>query len=223
MDPQSVRVAVVDDHKLVAETIAYTVERFGFDVVGITHSGKNALEFIKDCQPDVVLLDVYMPGWDGFDVARRLRQLDLSPAVIMLTSSRDFQDLSRANRLGVSGFLSKDASAEEVHQAVLRAARGESLLQEHIREIAASWSNEAADPNNDYGLIESLTHQETRVLRMLADGLSNDEIATLLTVSTNTVKTHLRHIFQKLQVSDRTSAAVWAARHGLVPLDTERG
>ncbi len=215
--PQSVRVGIADDHKLVAESLGYALEGGGFRVVGITHSARGAIDLVLREEPDVLLLDIYMPDMSGFEVVSALRQKDSTVRVLILTSSRDLNDVTRAISLDISGYLSKELTSEDLKEAVLMAAAGDRVPDMQL--LKAWFFSRSSSGDNDYGLIEDLTEQEFRVLRLMAEGLSNDEIASLLTISINTVKTHVRHIFQKLQVSDRTSAAVWAIRNGMMPFE----
>ena len=158
-----------------------------------------------------------MPGMDGIEVVTALRRENAEVKVLILTSSRDIQDVTRAIDLDVAGYLSKELSSEDLKEAVLLAAKGESAPD--LKLLKGLFISRSVSQDRDYGLTEGLTEQEFRVLRLMAEGLSNDEISSLLSISINTVKSHVQHIFQKLQVSDRTSAAVWAIRNGLLPLD----
>lgn len=221
VNPESVSVAIADDHKLVAQSLAYTLERAGFHVAGVSHSGKGAFDLVQRDAPDVLLLDLYMPDMGGLEVAAALRRADQAVNILILTSSRAVQDVSRAVNSEISGYLSKELTPEDLQQAILLAAEGKSVPD--MKLLESIFSPRGASGQQDYKLVEELTEQELRVLRLLAEGLSNEEIASLLTVSVNTVKTHVRHIFQKLQVTDRTSAAVWAIRNGLMPLDVVPG
>lgn len=217
VNPPVIRIAIADDHKLVAQSLGYALERHNFDVVGVTHSGQGAIDLVHREAPDVLLLDLYMPDMSGFEVIKALRRSDLEVNILILTSSRDLQDVTRAIDANISGYLSKELSSEDLREAVLLAAEGDSAPDLQLLETL--FATKSASREQNYGLVDGLTDQEFRVLRLLAEGLSNEEIASLLSVSINTVKTHVKHIYQKLQVSDRTSAAVWAIRNGLLPLD----
>lgn len=217
MDPQSIRVGIADDHKLVAESLGYALERHGFGVVGITHSGQGALDLVTKVAPNVLLLDLYMPDMNGFEVVETLRRAGSEVNVLILTSSRQLHDVTQAIDSEISGYLSKELESEDLKQAILLAAKGGSAPDLELLENLFVKSMRSGEQEHD--LPEGLTEQELRVLRLLAEGLSNEEIASLLSVSINTVKSHVKHIYQKLHVSDRTSAAVWALRNGLMPLD----
>jgi DNA-binding NarL/FixJ family response regulator len=134
----------------------------------------------------------------------------------VLSSSKDAKDVALAIEFGAAGYLSKDMQPADLMDAVGRIAGGETLFERDLLDRVLSMDVEN-DANNDHGLIEPLTEQEFRVLILLSNGMSNPEIASVLTLSANTIKTHVRHIFEKIGVSDRTSAALWAAKMGLFP------
>ena len=168
-------------------------------------------------RPDVVLLDIRMPGEDGLHALADIKERVPTARVIILTTYTNPGYLAQAIVAGATGYLTKESSPDQIVGAIRAAVAGDQLLDRSVLEMAlrgvASAHPHTVEPAED--LIEPLTEQEEMVLRLIAAGLNNEEIARTLSITVNTVKTHVRHIFQKLGVSDRTQAAVWAVRHGL--------
>jgi len=212
--PDPIRVLVADDHGVVREGLRTLLTQAGFDVVALAATGEEALRLTLEHRPHVVLLDIRMPGLDGLQVLERLRDQAPHVAVILLTTYDNPTYLSRALALGAAGYLTKDADPQSIPLAVRAAVQGQAVLNQAVLRRTWQDSRPLAPAETDAQL-EELTEQELRVLRLLARGLSNQEIAARLHISLNTVKTHLKHIFAKLGVSDRTQAAVWAWRRGL--------
>lgn len=209
----SIRLLVADDHAVVRAGIASMLRDTDITVVAEASDGVQALELAHLHQPDVVLLDVRMPELDGMACLSRLRAEVPRAAVIIFTAHDNPTYLARAVALGASGYLVKNATAEELIAAVQQVAAGEVLWsRENLRRVSGALANSRS--NND--LEVPLTKRESEVLKQLALGLSNKEIAQALNISYETVKEHVQHVLRKLGVSDRTQAAVWAVRKGLV-------
>lgn len=185
-----------------------------FEVVGEAASGHEALEVARQVVPNLILLDIRMAGGDGLDALISLKRELPTTAVIMLTTYDNPIYMARAVANGAAGYLLKGISREEMLQALRAVASGEMLLSpKDLIHSLRGISQTAAEAED---LIELLTDREQEVLRLLATGLSNKEIASILFIAECTVKTHVEHIIAKLGVSDRVQAAVWAAQHGLV-------
>lgn len=210
-----IRVLIADDHKVVRQGLRFLLSSEpGIEVAGEAADGVAALDAVRALQPDVVLLDLFMPRLDGLAVLAAMRDERLTAAVLVLTSSAEDQHLVQAIRAGALSYLPKTAGVDQVVDAVRAAARGESVLEPAatarlLRELRTA----SADP------LAQLTPRETDVLKALAQGRSNREIAKALSVSEETVKSHVSSILAKLGLADRTQAAIFALQRHLVPLD----
>ncbi len=212
---EPIRILVADDHGVVREGLRTLLEQAGFEVVALATTGAETLRLVRDHHPQVVLLDIRMPDLDGLQVLERLRSSAPEVAVVLLTTYDNPTYLRQALALGAAGYLTKDTDPRAIPLAVRAAVQGQVVVaREALRRVleAVPTTTPAASTPP---LLEELTEQEARVLRLVAQGLNNQAIAQTLHISLNTVKTHLKHIFAKLGVSDRTQAAVWAWRHGL--------
>ena len=218
MGDSATRVLIVDDHRLILEGLQYILEKDGMEVVGRATTGRQAMEMARTCEPDVVLLDIRMPDIDGLEALAGIKSSKPDAAVIILTSYRNPEYFYRAIASGAAGFLMKEGSPSQITHAIRTVLEGESIidrqvLRDSLKALSATTKKTSSADNID---IPSLTEQEIRILTLIAEGLTNSDIAEVLTVSPNTVKTHVHNIFVKLGVSDRTQAAIWAIRRGLV-------
>jgi DNA-binding NarL/FixJ family response regulator len=217
-----IRVVVVDDHALFRRGLENVLSgEPDLEVVGEAAGGLEALEVCAGTMPDVVLMDVRMPGGSGIEATRRIREARPETRVVMLTVSDDEQDLFGALRAGANGYLLKAVSIDEVAAAVRAVARGHSLispsmasklLTEYNRLAARAEIRQRTDS-------ASLTGRELEVLRLVADGLTNREIAHELFIAENTVKNHVRNILDKLHLHSRMEAVVFAMREKLLDVD----
>jgi len=214
-----IRVLIADDHKVVRQGLRFLLSSEpGIEVAGEAADGVAALDAIRDLSPNVVLLDLFMPRQDGLAVLAAMRDERLTAAVLVLTSSAEDQHLVQAIRAGALSYLPKTAGVDQVVDAVRAAARGESVLQPAATaRLLRELRHAAADP------LGQLTPRETDVLKGLAQGRSNREIARALSVSEETVKSHVSSILAKLGLADRTQAAIFALQHHLIPLDQALG
>jgi DNA-binding NarL/FixJ family response regulator len=226
--PQTpIRILVADDHQVVRAGFAELLDtQPDFTVVGTAADGAEAVRACHQLTPDIVLMDVRMPGMDGIQATRQLTAGDDGPRVLILTTF-DLDDyVYDALRAGASGFLLKDVTAERLFDAVRVIAAGQALLapaitRRLISEFAQQHRNSDASPLPTLGV---LTPRETQVLRLIAEGLSNLEIATRLVVTEQTVKTHVSRLLTKLGLRDRTQAVITAYETGLItPHSNEPG
>lgn len=211
-----IAVVVVDDHDVVRHGVrAYFATQPDLEVVGEAATGEEALAIVERWRPDVVVLDLHLPGADGAETAQRLRATAPATRVVVLTSFAGDEEIFPALRAGALSYLLKDASAEELATAVRRAARGEPTLSPSVaRRLMADVAGADDEP-----LPDPLTPREVDVLRLIAAGLANHEIAERLDIAEATVKGHVGHLLSKLGLSDRTQAAVYAWRTGVVSRD----
>jgi NarL family two-component system response regulator LiaR len=209
MEP--VRVLLADDHPVVRQGLRTFLElQEDMVVVGEAGSGEDAVAQAEELRPDVLLLDLVMPGLDGIEAARQIRERSPETRVIVLTSYADDDNVFPAIRAGAAGYLLKDVEPQELAEGVRRVQRGEALLHP---AIAARVMREVAEPS---GGRDELTAREVEVLRLVARGLQNKQIAHELSISERTVKAHVASILAKLGLADRTQAAVYAVRERLV-------
>jgi DNA-binding NarL/FixJ family response regulator len=209
----TVRLLIADDHVVVRAGLKSLLDDvFDIDIVADAADGEEAIRLARRHRPDVVLLDVRMPGADGLAVLGQLRTELPGLAVVMFSSYDNPTYIARAVALGAAGYLVKNASRDDIIGAIRRAAAGEALWsREGLRRVTGALSTPRAPTELD----APLTKRESEVLKQLALGLSNKEIAQALEISYETVKEHVQHILRKLAVADRTQAAVWAVRKGL--------
>ncbi|HEX7246496.1 MAG TPA: response regulator transcription factor [Actinomycetota bacterium] len=205
-----IRVAIADDHKVVRVGLEQLLGTFD-DVatVGAASGGADAIELCERERPDVLLLDLSMPDVDGIEVTRRLRDAAVPTRVVVFTSFSDRDRIVQALDAGVIGYLLKDAEPDEIHGAIRAAARGESPLAP--RAAAELLADRRARPNE-----VELTVREREVLSLVVEGLANKQIARRMGISEKTVKGHLTNLFQRIGVADRTQAALWAERSGIL-------
>ncbi|WP_410609216.1 response regulator [Amycolatopsis sp. lyj-109] len=211
----TLRVVLADDQAVVREGLVTLLGLLpGVEVVGAAADGLAALELVAEHHPDVVLVDLRMPRCDGVETTERIRARHPDTEVVVLTTYADDESLLAALRAGARGFLTKDADAESIARALRSAAAGQSTvdgeLQRRLVEAAARSSTPARVKE-----IEGLTAREIEVLRLIAAGLSNIEIARTLVVSEATVKTHVNHLFAKAGLRDRAQAVAFAYRAGI--------
>lgn len=191
------------------------LDRDGIDVVGHALTGRQTIELAAELQPDVILLDIRMPDMDGLQALAAIKSTLPEASVIMLTSFSNPQYITRSITLGAAGYMMKDVEPEAVPQAVRAVANGEAIIDREILDTVAKELSNATTPVGMRRELPSLTPQEIRIIQLIAEGLDNNTIAEILTVSPNTVKSHVSNIFSKVGVSDRTQAAIWAIRRGI--------
>jgi len=219
MTDAAIRVLIADDQRVVREGLAMIVGLIdGVDVVGAAGDGAEAVACAERERPDVVLMDLRMPGMDGAAATRRIRATLPATQVLVLTTYADDESLFPALEAGARGYLTKDADAEEIERAIRALAAGRTHLDPAIQQrlVAAVLETPRAAPPPPQALPDDLSAREVEVLKLIAAGLSNGEIATALFLSNATVKTHINRIFSKTGVRDRAQAVRYAYQHGLV-------
>lgn len=190
----------------------------GVEVVGEGHDGIEALELAQATAPDVVLLDVRMPRRSGLEACRAIKEAVPSAKILMLTSSDEEADLYEAVKSGAAGYLLKDSSLDEVNNAVRLVAGGQSLISPSMAAKLIQEFKQLSRPDPQQGAALKLTERELEVLRLVATGMNNREIARNLFISENTVKNHVRNILEKLQSHSRMEAVMYAVREKLLDL-----
>jgi DNA-binding NarL/FixJ family response regulator len=217
-DPdRPVRVCLVDDQRLIRDGLRLLLElEGGLEVVGEAENGASALEVYASSQPDVVLMDVRMPGMDGVEATQRMINRWPQARVIILTTFDDDAIIFDALRAGALGYLLKDVSGAELAMAVREVARGGALIQPSVaRKVLAEFSRLAPEVRQTPALLETLSSREREILAGIARGLTNKEIANQLFLTEGTVKNYVSVIFQKLGVQDRTQAALRGREWGI--------
>ncbi len=209
-------VMIVDDHEIWRDGVRSMLNNTEFEVVGEASSGKEAVETIGRLLPRLVLLDIRMAGGDGFETLTALKAGYPQISVIMLTTYSNPTFMARAVAGGASGYLLKGVNRQELLKALRDVADGQILMSREDLVHSLRCVTQNIEGSED--LTVPLTPREVEVLRYVATGLSNRDIATLLYIAEGTVKTHVEHIIGKLAVSDRVQAAVWAVRQSLVPM-----
>lgn len=210
-EPGPIRVLLVDDHQVVRRGLRTFLEiQDDISVVGEAADGDEGVTCAEELRPDVVLMDVKMPGTDGIEALRRLRELENPARVLVVTSFTEQRTVVPALRAGAAGYVYKDVDPDALAGAIRSVHAGHVLLQP---EVAGALLSDGEGGGTGRGTV--LTDREREVLGLIADGRSNREIARSLVLSEKTVKTHVSNILMKLDLADRTQAALWAVRHGL--------
>jgi DNA-binding NarL/FixJ family response regulator len=218
-----IRVLAADDQRVVREGLAMLLGLLpDVEVVGTAADGEQVLAVVAELKPDVILMDLRMPRMDGVEATRRLRESHPGVKVVVLTTYADDRSVIDALRAGALGYLTKDAGADEIQQALHRVTSGQAALDPAVqRHLVEAIAGGPADPapagaTPPASLPDNLTPREAEVLTLIAAGLSNTEIAERLVVSEATVKSHVNHMLPKIGARDRAQAVGYAYRHGLV-------
>ncbi len=215
MDP--ITVLLIDDHRVVRQGLRDFLElQDDIEIVGEAASGEEGVKLACEQLPDVVLMDMVLPGIDGVEATRRVKAGSPSTNIIVLTSFADDDKVFPAIKAGAISYLLKDVQPDELARAIRAAQRGEAVLHS---DVAAKLMQEFSAGGKGDASVEPLTEREMDVLRQIAKGKSNKEIADALIISEKTVKTHVSNILSKLHLADRTQAAIYALRQKLVPME----
>jgi len=217
MSADVVTVLVVDDHEVVRRGIMTFLEtEAGIEVLGEAENGREAVTLAKKLEPDVILMDLVMPEMDGIEAIRQIRSQQTKSQILVLTSFGSDDKIFPAIRAGALGYLLKDTSPEELAEAIRQAAAGHATLNPTIASRLLRQFSSDTEPTTP---VEPLTKREIEVLQLIARGLTNVQIGGELFISEATVRTHVSHILGKLNLANRTQAALWALRKGLVTLN----
>lgn len=208
-----VRLLIADDHELVRSGIASLVADSDIEIVGEAATGRQTVEMTREMHPDVVLLDIRMNDGDGLTALEEIHREMPATRVVMLSTYDNPTYVARAHAMGASDYVLKGASRDEIVNTIHAVAAGEApSTHGQMHRVAGTMATRQKQQDAEV----TLTQRETQVLRHLALGLSNKEIAQSLSISVETVKEHVQHLLRKMDVTDRTQAAVWAVKHGLV-------
>lgn len=212
----SIKVMLADDHILMREGIRQLLEFDGtIEVVGEANDGEECLETLEKVKPDVLLLDINMPKKNGVEVLGEIKKKKMTVKVLILTVHNEIEYLLKAVDIGVDGYILKDSESAELKKAINAVMNDESYIQPNL---IPALNNRLVARDVDKDKIDSLTKREMEVLIQVANGMFNKEIAIALNISERTVKNHISNIFKKIEVSDRTQAAVFAIRNDIIKL-----
>lgn len=215
---EPITILIVDDHEVVRKGVRSYLETLpDFKVLGEASSGEKGVSMVADLIPDIVLLDLIMPGMDGVETTRKIKKISPRTQVVVLTSYHEDVHIFPALKAGAISYILKDMKMEKLVEALHRAFQGEVTL--HPRVAARVLQSIRGGQDEDPPLFTDLTEREHDVLKLIAKGMTNSQIAEELVISENTVKGHVSNILSKLQVADRTQVAVYAWQRGLVQRD----
>lgn len=211
-----IQVMIADDHSLIREGIKQLLEFDGsIEVIAEASNGNECLDKLKIFMPDVLLLDINMPEKNGIEVLQELKEKKSKVRILILTVHNELEYLLKAVDIGVDGYILKDSESSELKKAIQSICRGENYIQ---ASLIPALNNRLVNRDIDKDKIDSLTNRELEVLIQVTNGMSNKEIATNLNISERTVKNHISNIFKKIDVSDRTQAAVFAIKNNIIKL-----
>ena len=216
--PEPIRLVVVDDHDIFRQGLRQLLESRGFEVVGEADNGETAVRTVVEALPDVVLMDINMPQMSGVEAIQQIATVAPLVRVLVLTISADESDVADALVAGASGYLLNDASVEELESGIRAAYDGESLISPPVAAVLIKRMREGttSDGRGAHAIAHELSQRELEVLRLVAQGKDNAEIARELFLSPKTVKNHISSILRKLQMESRIEAALYAVKSGIV-------
>ncbi len=211
---EQVQVVIVDDHVMVREGIKQLLEMDGdIRIIGEASDGEEGIRVVEKTDPDVILLDVNMPKMNGLEMLQKMKDSGIRRKVLILTIHNEVEYLLKAIEIGVNGYVLKDSELAVLRKAIFSVYHGENYIQPSLAPLLMKRLDSRVDENE-----EGLTKREMEVLKLIAEGLYNKEIADKLSISEKTVKNHVSNIFRKINVSDRTQAAVYAIKSGFVEI-----
>lgn len=212
----AIKIMITDDHSMIREGLKNLLELDGdIEVIAEAIDGEDCLEKLETVKPDVLLLDINMPKMNGLEVLKNLKARKSKIKVLVLTVHNEIEYLLKAVDIGVNGYVLKDSESSELKKAIFALVEGETYIQP---SLIPALNSKMIEKNEDEVKIDSLTRRELEVLKLLAVGMYNKEVAEKLNISERTVKNHVSNIFKKLEVTDRTQAAVFAIRNNLINL-----
>jgi DNA-binding NarL/FixJ family response regulator len=213
----TIRVLVADDQRMIRDGLVLLIELLpDIELAGTADDGIRAIHLATELQPDIILMDLDMPRMDGIEATRHICAAHPQIGIIALTTYADDDSILGVLQAGARGYLTKDASAEQIADAITTVASGDALLEPSVQARLLDHVNRIPPPTGEAGEPpDDLTNREVEVLQLISQGLSNAEIATRLVVTAATVKTHINHIFAKTGVRDRAQAVTYAYRQGL--------
>ncbi|KAB2389404.1 MULTISPECIES: response regulator [Bacillus cereus group] len=212
-----IKVLLVDDHTVVLKGLAFFLStQEDLELVGEANNGKEALVRVGETNPDVILMDLYMPEMDGVEATAYIKKEYPNVKVIVLTSFSDQAHVLPALRAGASGYILKDVEPDQLVEAIRSAYKGNIQLHPDIANALLSQTLPVEEKEEEPSIVDVLTARENEVLQLLAKGMSNKEIASVLVITEKTVKAHVSSILSKLNLSDRTQAALYAVKNGIV-------
>ena len=210
----SIKVMIADDHKMIREGLKKLLELTGeVEIIEEADNGKECLKKLKDAKPDVLMLDINMPVMNGLEVLEKLKKKKNKFKVLVLTVNNEIEYLMKAVDLGIDGYLLKDSDSNELLRAIKTVETGEKFIQP---ELIPLLNSKLIARDLDLEKLEKLSDREIEVLKLVAVGMFNKDIGKELDISERTVKNHMSNIFKKIECDDRTQAAVFAIRNGLV-------
>lgn len=210
----AIKIMITDDHSLIREGLKSLLELDGdIKVIAEAVDGQDCLDKLQTVQPDVLLLDINMPVMNGLEVLKNLKSRKNAVKVLVLTVHNEVEYLMKAVDIGINGYVLKDSESAVLKKAIMSIVDGEIYIQP---SLIPALNSKMIEKNEDNMKLENLTSREIEVLQLLAVGMFNKEVAENLNISERTVKNHVSNIFKKLEVTDRTQAAVFAIRNGLV-------
>lgn len=213
---EKIRVMITDDHSLIREGLRQLLEFDGsIEIVGEASNGVECLDKLEKCNPEVLLLDINMPEKNGIEVLKQMKIDNSQVKVLILTVHNEMDYLMKAVDIGVDGYILKDSESSELKRAIRAVRDGENYIQS---SLIPTLNSQLLSRDTDKDKITSLTNRELEVLVQVANGMFNKEIATNLNISERTVKNHISNIFKKIDVSDRTQAAVFAIKNNIIKL-----
>lgn len=211
-----IRVLIADDHSMVRQGLKQIIElEEDIEVIAQASNGEEAVKIAREITPDVILMDINMPVSNGLQALGELKQVQSSSKVIMLTIHQDKEYLFKALKIGAEGYILKDAEADVLIEAIRTVFNGQTYIQPNMTNELIKEYNRITMPENEKKEDNTLTTREIEVLELIAEGMINKEIAKKLYISEKTVKNHVSNIFRKLDVSDRTQAAIYAFKHNM--------
>ena len=212
----AINIMITDDHSMIREGLKQLLELEGeFKVIAEAADGIECINKLAIVKPDVLLLDINMPNMNGLEVLQKMKEMKIKMKVLILTIHSEVEYLLKAVDIGVSGYLLKDSESAELKKAIIAVVNGENYIQPSLIPVLNA---KMIDRDSDTVKIESLTKRELEVLKNLSYGMYNKEIAEKLDISERTVKNHISNIFKKIEVTDRTQAAVFAIRNNLITI-----